>query len=117
MMTEIAIFKEDHMDLKWTINDANGDPVDITSASLTFSVKKNYDDSSYSFQRKNTAAGGSDAGIEILTGASGICRVKILPDNTSGLDIGSYQYDLEMVVSSKTGTVAQDKFKIKYGIT
>ena len=60
-MTEIEMYKKDNLTMRWTIVDANNTGVDVSSASLTFSVKKNFSDAAYSFQRKNTAAGGGDA--------------------------------------------------------
>ena len=116
-MTEIPMYKGDNNNSRWTISDSSGVAVDITTAELVFSVKKNFSDASYSFQRKNTAAGGSDAEIEILTGASGVCRVKIVPDNTSGLTVGVYQYDLETTISSSVQTVVQDNLIIKNDVT
>ena len=115
-MTELEVTQGDHFNFIGTVY-ASGLAVDITNASLTFSVKKKFREDNYAFQRKNTAAGGSDAEIETLTGISGVFKVKGVPDNTSDLNNGEYQYDTEMVLDGATGTIAQDVFKIKPGVT
>ena len=71
-----------------------GSEIDLTSASITFSVKENTSDTSPVFTRKNTAAGGNDNEIEVTSATDGLFLVKLSTANTSGLDIKAYYYSV-----------------------
>lgn len=71
-----------------------GSEIDLTSATITFSVKASVSDVSPLFTRKNTAAGGNDNEIEITSASDGLFLVKLSTTNTSGLSVQAYYYSV-----------------------
>jgi hypothetical protein len=63
----------------------NGVPLNLTGASITFTVKESKD-GDVVFQRKNTAAGGSDAQIEIVSATDGLVLIKGDRANTTSME-------------------------------
>jgi len=71
-----------------------GSEIDLTSATITFSVKESVSDSSPVFTRKNTAAGGNDSEVEITSASDGLFLVKLSETNTLALEVKSYYYSV-----------------------
>lgn len=76
-------------------NNAGG-VIDLTSATVTFSVKESVSDTSSVFQRKNTAAGGSDTEVEVTSATDGLFLVKLSQTNTLTLSVRSYYFDCQV---------------------
>ena len=90
--------------------------VDISTAELTFCVKKIKIDPDYvaEITRKNTAAKG-ESSTEIVfetDGTDGVYQVTLVSANTSDLDFGLYFYSVEMVLSGEPCIIADGVFEI-----
>lgn len=114
---ENPIIKGTNRTLRFTVIDSVG-PIDLSSAEITFSVKKYREDSVYSFQRQNAAAGGDATEIDLVTdGTDGQFDVFIIPTNTSTLDDGEYFYDAMYDISGAIEKKPWEKFIIKEAIS
>lgn len=94
MAATIKVYRGDNYSLQVTVLDEGGSPIDLTGASITFSVKTDVDAGSYSFQC--TTAGGD---VVPVTPASGIFRVDVAPADTQSLDPGDYVWDAQITLS------------------
>lgn len=74
-----------------------------------FSVKKNKDDEEYVFQRT------LEDGITKVK--QGVYRVRVAPENTSGVEPGQYFYDLKVRVENDVKTVLFGDLDIHQDIT
>lgn len=74
-----------------------------------FSCKANVDDDEYVFQKSL-----SD-GISVVT--TGKYRVRIAPDDTAFVEVGSYYYDLEIGANSDIYTILKGVLKIEQDVT
>ena len=111
----ISVPRGDTPTLKFTVT-SNSVAVDITGAALIFSVKKNHEDTSYLFQRKNVAAGGSATQIEMSDPTNGIFYVILAGADTENL-LGEYVYDVEMTLSTVVTTLVADLFNVSWTVT
>ena len=115
---DVEIYRGDNRTFKVTVKDGDGNAVNITGASIIFSVKEKIGDTGYNFQKKNTAAGGGDSQIKITDAVNGIYEVYIVPTDTQTLDIGNYEYDSELTTAtSKVYTVVRGELNIMDEIT
>lgn len=71
-----------------------GGVIDLTGASIYFTLKADPDSSSILITKANTAGGGSDSEIEVISAANGLGIVKILRANTLSLANRNYYYDI-----------------------
>ena len=74
--------------------------VPIIGAEIIFSVKDDFTDEEYIFQRKNSFAGGDDTEIKITDGGNGLAEIYLIPDNTKDLNSGRYVYDVWVKLTS-----------------
>lgn len=117
---KIEMTQGDNATLKQTILYDNNTltPVNLTGCKIWFSVKKNYTDTSYEFQRRNTLAGGGDTEIKITNATAGECEIYIIPSNTSSVRPSNYVYDVQ--ISHPTHgikTVTKNRIFIKEQVT
>ena len=113
----VSIIRGDNKSWVVTVYDGD-DTVDLTGASIVFSVRENESAPAYTFQRKTTLAGGGPAEVEDSALPNGEFKVHVIPINTTGETPGDFVYDIEVTTSgSKVYTVSKGKFKIKYDIT
>lgn len=96
------------LNIDYTINDLDGSTVDLTGASITFSVKEERGATSYVFQRQNTAAGGGNTEIEEIDYTLGTFTVHIIAANTSSLSSGSFVCDVEIETAAGATYTADD---------
>lgn len=86
---------------------------DYTNGDLTaayFSCKANLDSVSYSFQKTlNDGITESDT--------SGVFLVEIEPSDTSSLSLGTYYYDLELILDGDTLTVMKGRLTLTWEAT
>jgi len=85
---------------RFYVYDADGNPVDLTTATITFTVSEL--DGTQTFQRT------SGAGHIAL--ADGHCDVTIIPANTESLELGRRTYELVVVIDANTLTPAKGDF-------
>lgn len=120
----LTMYRGNNKVFRFPVLDQDGNVVDITGAKIWFTVKKASDlddanDADAIFQRKNQAAGGSDAEIEITDAVNGIFKVKIVPANTSDVEADEYQFDAQVLIAGGVGikTVTRGKFTIFQDVT
>jgi hypothetical protein len=111
---EIVASRGDDHKVRFTVKNAAGVAYDVSANTFTFTVKASLDDAigAAKFQRASPAG----SGIDLTNAASGIVDVNILPANTGGL-AGNYFYDLQMVESGLTYTIAQGRFRVSKEVT
>ena len=116
----IKMFKGDHRDLEVTLSWPDGDPVDLTDAEIRFTVKEKLKDpqSAAKITKANAAAGGSDDEIKIINAAGGRLDVYLVPADTEDIDPATYQWDIEVILSSgKKITAVRDRITLKDDVT
>jgi hypothetical protein len=117
---DITLYRGDDRTLSVSVNDSDGDPVNLTSAKVWFTAKqrmRDLDADAVLFKR-NTAAGGSDAEITLTDAANGQAEVYIVPDDSDDIDAAHYTYDVQVTLSSgKTYTVVRGKIKFQESVT
>ncbi len=116
----ITMFTRDDRTLSLTVNDSDGAPVDLTSASLWFTVKARTADldSEAILQKRNTAAGGSDLQIKVIVALDGTAEIYIVPEDTNEVDPATYVWDVQVkLANDKTYTVIRGRITFKDDIT
>ena len=104
----IYIGNSEEFDLE--VTDEDDVAVPIVDAEIIFSVKEDFTDEGYIFQRKNSFAGGDDTEIKITDGGNGIAEIYLVPDNTKDLMAGTYVYDVWVkLTSGLEKTVVQNR--------
>ena len=71
-----------------------GGAIDLTGASIYFTLKDDPDSTSILITKENTAGGGSDSEIEVINATNGLGVVKILRTDTLALTNRNYYYDI-----------------------
>ena len=89
----------------------NGVPLNLTGASITFTVK-NSKNGDILFQRKNTAAGGSDSEIEIISATDGLILIKGDRANTLTINRQICFCDLYVAISTRDHVPIYEEFII-----
>jgi hypothetical protein len=116
----IQMYLRDDRTLSLVVNDHNDDPVDLTGAKITFTVKSKMgdpDDQSI-FQKKDAAAGGGDTEIKILDAPGGSAEVYIVPADTLNVSPGNYMWDVQVTLANgKTYTVLRGRVTFKEDVT
>lgn len=98
---DVVIDRADDQELKITIIDSAGAPLNVTGASFRLTVKESIDDSQASAKFvKSSGSGHFDMG----QAASGIVICDILAADIAGL-AGDYVFDVEMTLSGKVRTL------------
>ena len=116
----ILMYTRDDRTLSLTVNDADDAPINLTGASLWFTVKEKTSDPDASaiFQKKNTAAGGGDTEIKVTDAVNGSAEIYIVPDDTNEVNPGIYVWDVQVkLASGKTYTVLRGRVTFKEDIT
>ena len=73
------------------------------------SCKANVDDENYVFQKSLTD------GISLVS--TGKYRVRVAPEDTSNIEVGSYYYDLEIGANSDIFTILKGILKVEQDVT
>ena len=113
----ITVKRGDTPRFNFEVLQSDGSPFDLTGAKLIFSVKRNTDDTTYTFQRKNVAAGGDASQIEDVDLANGQFQVKLIATNTSTLTTTTFVYDVQATIGASIITLVIDKFKVVKDVT
>lgn len=74
-----------------------------------FSCRANADDENYVFQKSLTD------GISLVE--TGKYRVRVAPEDTSNIEVGSYYYDLEIRKNSDIYTILKGVLKVEQDVT
>ena len=79
-----------------TVLDEDGDPFDLTGATIWFTVKKVISDEFAVIQKKSDVP----AEIVITDARAGTCEIYLLPDDTRLLDVREYVFDIWVVTAA-----------------
>ena len=90
-LTVIDVVQKEAFTLKFTIKDANGDTVDVSSAECSFFVKESLGDDSYAFSK-------DDDDFNKASGASGILRLPLTRSDFNRN--GEYYAEVLVIISS-----------------
>ena len=109
----ISMFKGDTKTIEVTAKNQDGIAVDITGASIKFTVKTNATDTDAQakFQKTTTL------GITITDATNGKFEIAISPSDTSGLSAGEFVFDIQLNISGAIFTIAKDIFLLKQDVT
>jgi len=107
--TNLTVKRKTDVTYSGTVTDEDGTAVNITSATIYFTVKKNKSDSDSEALIQNSGS--------VTDGASGTYTITLTDDNTD-LDIGVYYYDVRFILSSgKTYIGVEGNFTVQNVIT
>ncbi len=110
MANEIDIFQGDNKTYKLTVVDRNDAVVDISSSTIKFIVKKLLGDTTGLITKTTADA----AEVLITDGPNGAAEIYLVPADTSSMERGEYEYDVEYTaVSGKKHTIIVSRFTIK----
>lgn len=90
---EIKMPRGDIRPVTFTIANADGTPPDVEFDEIYFTVKRNYVDTKYLFQKRLTDG-------KITSEGEGVYSLVIQAEDTDGLGIGSYVFDIEIVAGT-----------------
>lgn len=101
--------------LRLTIQDEDGDPVDLTAATIYFTVKRKIGDELPLFQKIST----SPTQAEITDAKGGVAKIYIYPGDTQGRDPGEYVFDIWLVTGTgkQFAVVPPSIFEIEAAVT
>lgn len=92
---DITIAKTENKTFQLTVQDENDAAVNITGGTLTFTVKRTAGDTLAKITKVST----DTAQIEIVDAPAGRADIKLVPTDTSTLEIGKYTYDIWLTQS------------------
>lgn len=102
---DIEFVRGDTCPIEFTIVDGDNNPlVDLENANIYFTVKNNYNEDNYIFQK--TYAGGT------IIKTDNKYSLTILPTDTESLDYGSYVYDICVVSGDFKATIVRGKISL-----
>ncbi len=105
-MAIISIYRGDTPTITIIVKDEDGSAVDITSSTLTLSVKENEEDTSYLFQSTGS----------LSNPTVGEAKFLLTTTNTEQTP-ATYIYDMQYSLAGDIKTLAKDKFNILTDIT
>ncbi|MFA5238295.1 MAG: hypothetical protein WC476_01130 [Phycisphaerae bacterium] len=112
MGEKLEIYQNDSEIYTGTVT-SDGEPVLLSGASITFSVKENIDSSGYLIQKKSDDI----SEIDIFAPSSGNFYIYLNPEDTE-LEPGFYPYDIEIILASGfKKTIEMDFLEIKKDVT
>lgn len=100
------INKSSNVSLVLQARNSSGGILNLTGAEITVNFKQYGTDTTNLFTKRNTAAGGSDSEVEVLSAALGYYVVKILSANTSALTIRTLYAGIVISISGTDYTDA-----------
>ena len=113
----IYITKGQDKTITYQVKNDSGGIVDLTSAEITFTVKSDPNSSTAQIQRFNTAAGGGDTQIKIISASLGLIAVFLDRDNTLALTAGTLYYtDLLVTDQNSNEFIIDDRIEVRHGV-
>jgi hypothetical protein len=110
--TKVELEVHKGKDITWemtVVNIQDGLPVDITGATIIFSVKENIEDTTAEFIR--TVGGGIVIDSDQVTN-KGKFQLSLVPSNTNTLEIKPYECDIEITLGGKEQTPTRGTLQI-----
>jgi len=119
---EKSLYLGDSKTYRLSVVDGDDNPVVITGDAIVFTAKINPTDteSEAIIVKKSTAAGGSDAEIEILASPNANqADIKILPSDTAGEEEQNLSFDIQITrtATSKVHTVVKGVLTLMQDVT
>lgn len=111
------MFKGDDKSWLVVVRNSSGSTVDITGAELIFTARPALGSSEILIERKNADAGGGADEIEMSDPTNGEFKIHLVPANTTSLNSGTFEYDVQMTLSSLVKTIIQSKITINEDVT
>lgn len=99
-----------------TVKDEAGDPVDLTSGRVLFSVKTDLQDL-HAIIQKDSDAGAAQ--VELTEPKAGKAQIKLDPSDTNTLDVREYVFDVWVILSNgkRHAVIPPSIFEIQAGVT
>ncbi len=98
-----------------TVTDENGASINLTGATVYFTVKKTIQDTEPLIQKKSTDI----TQINIVSPRAGIAQIFLKPADTATRDVGDYVFDVWVVLTTgkRYPVVPPTTFEIVSGVT
>lgn len=109
----LSLHRGDSKVYRYTVRDTSGTVVDISLYDVTFSVKKRYTDTSYTFQKTTTPV----SGIVKTDAVNGVFEVTLSPSDTNSKATGDYVYDVQLNDTTHKYTIDDGTFRIVPDVT
>jgi hypothetical protein len=114
MERNVELYRGDNRTFKVTCKDGEGAVVNITGATIKFSVKEKIGDTTCKIEKSSAVA----TEINITDAVNGEYEIYLLPADTQNLDIGSYEYDSELTTTTgKVYTTVRGEFNVLADVT
>jgi hypothetical protein len=111
----VSIVRGTSRTLSLKVKDADGNPVNLTGATVYFTVKQKAKDKYWLIQKISTDI----AQVEIPNPTDGIAKIYLVPEDTVSLATTRYMFDVWVILSSgeRYVVVAPSVFEVKDSIT
>ena len=107
-MYNLSMIRGDTTSLKFQRKDNDGNVIMLQADKAYFTVKKNVSQTNVLIQKT----------LEDMTlDEEGVYHFTILPEDTDGLDYGTYVYDLEIIQNEIVTTISRGEFIIESEVT
>ena len=104
-------YRGDSKTINMSFKDNTGNPIDLTGATIWFTVKRNPMDLDSNAVIQKEITSHTDA-------TNGLSTISLAPTDTNDLEIRSYNYDIQLVDSiGKVTTIIVGTFKLLLDIT
>jgi len=111
MANEITMYRGDDKTITLTFTDSDGNAIDITDYTVYFTVKNSVSDSDANAKISKDVTSHTNP-------TSGITQIALTPSDTSSLNPGAYEYDIQTKDGSgNINTVLTSTFVLKYDVT
>lgn len=111
----VSIIRGTSKTMKLTVKDGRGALVNLTGATIYFTVKKHEKDEHALIQKIST----NILQVEIPNPSDGVANIYLLPSDTTPLCAGRYKFDVWVVLSSgeRFVVVPPSVFEVQSGVT
>jgi hypothetical protein len=90
------MYRGDHKTFELSVKDSDNVAVNITGATLTFSVKNDPNDPTALISKSTAVV----TEIALTTPVNGLAEIYLLPADTRDLEAGTYVYDVQIVTAA-----------------
>lgn len=103
--------------LEYQVKNNSGGVVDLTSAEITFTLKEDATSDTAQVQRFNTAAGGGDTQVKVVSASLGLVVVYLSRANTLALTGDTMYYgELQVTDSSDNSHIIEERLTVRHGL-
>ena len=110
MSNSISMYRGDSTQIACSVTGADDSALDITGATITFSVREGNDG-----DLKLTRSTATGSGITITSGSGGSMTIDIGSGQLG--TIGKFKYDIEIAQGGNVYTVVMDELEVLYDVT